>query len=419
MDLPDQDSRARYPARIDFLVELARRLHIYGTSSQRLERAVGQVGRRLGLEVEIWSNPTGMILSFPDPERGAPHSITRVIRLEPGDTNLGRLAAADAIAEDVMSGRRDIAAGVAAMRALDKPPGPHAVPLAIFSFGLASASVTGLLPGTGWADLGTAAVLGALIGWLTVFSESRPNWADAHEAVAGFVATFLASAVATVAPLTLQSVIIAALIVLMPGLALTTAVAELASRQLTSGTTRFAGALTTLLKLTFGAVAASQVVAAFGWRPVPNSGAALPGWIPWLTLLAGSFAFAVLFKAARRDTLLVMAAVWLGYLATRFAAALPGAADNALPTAVFFAATVVTATANAYGRWRNRPGALVRLPGIILLVPGSLGFRSFNFAFERDVMLGLDTAVAVITALVALVAGILVGNLLLSPRRNL
>jgi uncharacterized membrane protein YjjB (DUF3815 family) len=138
-----------------------------------------------------------------------------------------------------------------------------------------------------------------------------------------------------------------------------------------------------------------------------------------VTLLAGSFAFAVLFKAARRDTLLVMASVWLGYLATRFADALPGAADNALPTGVFFAATVVTAVANVYGRWFNRPGAIVRMPGIILLVPGSLGFRSFNFAFERDVMLGLDTAVAVITALIALVAGILVGNLLVSPRRNL
>jgi hypothetical protein len=28
----------------------------------------------------------------------------------------------------------------------------------------------------------------------------------------------------------------------------------------------------------------------------------LPFWTPWLSLLAGSFAFAILFKAARRDT---------------------------------------------------------------------------------------------------------------------
>jgi ABC-type antimicrobial peptide transport system permease subunit len=38
---------------------------------------------------------------------------------------------------------------------------------------------------------------------------------------------------------------------------------------------------------------------------------------------------------------------------------------------------------------------------------------------ERDVFLGLNTAVAVITALIALVAGMLFGNLLIPARRNL
>ena len=114
-----------------------------------------------------------------------------------------------------------------------------------------------------------------------------------------------------------------------------------------------------------------------------------------------------------------MASVWLGFLATRLAQLLPGTAENALPSGVFFAGIVVTAASNFYGQHFNRPGALVRVPGIILLVPGSLGFRSFNFVFERDVMLGLDTAFAVVTALIALVAGILFGNLLVPPRRNL
>lgn len=417
----DPDSLAPYLVRVDFLVELARRLHMYGTSAQRLEGAVGQVARRLEIDAEIWSNPTGMILSFPDPERGPAYTMTRVIRLEPGEQNLGRLAAADGIAEDVLAGRRQIADGLQAMRALDHPPGRFARPWTIFSFGLASASVTGLMQRTGWADLATAAVLGALIGVLTELSASRPRWADALEAVAAFLVTLVATAVASFfAPLSLQGVIIAALIVLMPGLTLTTAVSELTSRQLVSGTARFAGALTILLKLTFGAVAAAQVVNLMGWRLLPNTGApALPEWMPWLALLAGSFSFAVLFKAARRDTLLVMAAVWLGYAATRFASALPGTEVNNLPGGVFFAGMVVTAVANLYGHHFNRPGALIRVPGIILLVPGSLGFRSFNFVFERDVMLGLDTAFAVIVALIALVAGILFGNLLVSPRRNL
>lgn len=421
MAVNSQDLAVPYSTRVDFVIELARRLHIYGTSAQRLEAAVGQVARRLDLDAEVWSNPTGLLMSFIDHERGAPHSITRVIRLAPGEINLARLAAADAIAEDVLSGRRGVDDGLKALRALDRPSRAYALPLTILSFGLASASVTGLLERTGWADLAAAAVLGMLIGILTLYSQARPSWAAAHEGLAAFIAVVLATAVASfVAPLSVQGVVIAALIVLMPGLTLTNAVAELSSEQLVSGSARFAGALTILLKLTFGAVAASHVVELLGWQPLSNRGAdALPSWMPWLTLVAGSYAFAVLFKAARRDVLLVMASVWLGYGAMRFAAAFPATHSNTLPAGVFFAAIVVTAAANAYGRYFNRPGALVRVPGIILLVPGSLGFRSFNFAMERDVLLGLNTAVAVLAALIALVAGILIGNLLMPPRRRL
>jgi uncharacterized membrane protein YjjP (DUF1212 family) len=418
--MPEADASAPYLTRVDFVVEIARRLHAYGTSAQRLEGAVSQVARRLRIEADVWSNPTGMLLSFADIERGPPHSITRVIRLDPGDTNLGRLARTDAIAEEVMAGKRDIASGLEALKALDRKPRRFARALSVLSFGLAAASVTGLLPRMGWADLTTAAVLGMLIGVMTEYSGTRPRWRDAHEAVAAFVATLLASFVACfVAPLTLQGVIVAALIVLMPGLTLTTAVSELSSQQLVSGTARFAGALTVLLKLTFGAVAGANLVHILGWTAMPNAGALLPAWMPWLTLLAGSFAFAVLFKAARRDTLLVMASVWLGFAVQRGTQLLPGLEETTLPTGVFFAGIVVTAVANAYGRWSNRPGALVRVPGIILLVPGSLGFRSLNFAFEKDLMLGLDTAIAVITALIALVAGILVGSLVFPSRRNL
>ena len=417
----DPDALAPYLVRVDFIVELARRLHICGTSAHRLEGAVDQVARRLRIDAEVWSNPTGMILSFPDPERGPAYPMTRLIRLDPGEENLSRLAAADGIAEDVLAGRRHIADGLVAMRALDRPPGRYAKPATIISFGVASAAVTALMQRTGWADLATAAVLGTMIGALTEYSRGRPRWADASEAVAAFLVTLLATAIASfIAPLSLQGVIIASLIVLMPGLMLTTAVAELTSRQLVSGTARFAGALTVLLKLTFGALAASHVASLFGWKLLSNSSAAvLPEWMSWLMLLLASFSFAVLFKASRRDTLLVMASVWLGYAALRLAGLLPGADSSTLPSGVFFAGMVVTAVANLYGHRFNRPSALIRVPGIILLVPGALGFRGFNFVLQRDVMLSIDTAFAVIGALIALVAGLVFGNLLVSPRRNL
>jgi uncharacterized membrane protein YjjB (DUF3815 family) len=72
-----------------------------------------------------------------------------------------------------------------------------------------------------------------------------------------------------------------------------------------------------------------------------------------------------------------------------------------------------------YGRLAGRPGALVRVPGIMLMVPGSVGFRSLAFVMERDYTLGFDTGVAVLSALIALTAGLLFGSLLVPPRRYL
>lgn len=55
----------------------------------------------------------------------------------------------------------------------------------------------------------------------------------------------------------------------------------------------------------------------------------------------------------------------------------------------------------------------------MLLVPGSVGFRALAFVMERDYTLGFDTLVAVLSAVLALVAGLLFGSLLVPPRRHL
>jgi uncharacterized membrane protein YjjB (DUF3815 family) len=86
---------------------------------------------------------------------------------------------------------------------------------------------------------------------------------------------------------------------------------------------------------------------------------------------------------------------------------------------VFFSSLLIAALANLYGRVAGRPGQLVRVPGIMLLVPGSVGFRALGFVMERDYALGLDTLVAVLSAILALVAGLLFGSLLIPPRRYL
>ena len=87
---------------------------------------------------------------------------------------------------------------------------------------------------------------------------------------------------------------------------------------------------------------------------------------------------------------------------------------------MFVAALVMTAAGNAYARWMSRPGALVRVPGIVMLVPGSASLRGLlAFVQQQDVQAGQAGALTALNILLALVAGLLFGNILIPTRRNL
>ncbi len=409
-------AKATYAQRIAFVCEIASRLHTYGTTAQRLEGALVALSAQLGLDCEPWSSPTGLILSFSDPARplGASDA-TRVIRLAPGENDLYKLCEADRIAEAVAAGTMSIAQGHTALRGLDRTPSRRWRASQVLAFALASGAVAGLwrLP---WVDIATAALIGLLIGLLSLFAEKRPGLKEASDAVAALVAGLVAVAVANlVQPLNLNTVIIASLVVLLPGMALTNAVNELTSQHLVSGTARFAGAIATVLKLTVGSMIAITLVRLLDYYPEISMARPQPDWVEWAALLLAAYAFAVLFKAHRRDYVWVMAAAISGYLIARLAGAAWGS-----PVGIFLSALLLTAAGNAFARWSGKPGAIIRVPGIIMLVPGSASLRGLmTLVQQQDVDVGNTALLAVLNIVLALVAGLLFGNLLMPPRKNL
>jgi len=407
---------ASYAAKIAFMVELSGHLHTYGTTAPRLEGAITSVAERLGVECEPWCNPTGMILTFSDPERPPGESdISRVIRVPPGEINLGKLCEVDRIAENVVAGRLGLADGYAALRALERKPGRLSLCLYILAYGLVSAAVTGLmrLP---WLEIGVSGAIGFVVGALHVFASRRPQLKDAEDAVAAAIATTLAVLLsALIAPLNLTTVIIASLMALLPGLALTNAFSELTAQHLVSGTARISGALSTLLKLTVGVMVALAVLHVIGVEPDIRAGHEQRQWLEWAAVPCAALAFAVLFRTAPRDYPKVMLAAVAGYLIARVAGMAWGSAAG-----VFLSALTTTTAGNGYARWCNRPGALIRVPGIIMLVPGSISMRSLlSSVQQQNMQAGQDAALMVLNVLLALIAGLLIGNLILPARRNL
>jgi uncharacterized membrane protein YjjP (DUF1212 family) len=417
--MPDMDSDpgnlAPLKIRIGFVIDLAKRLHEYGTAAPRLEDVINLVSARLGLSCNVLSTPTSIVMSFSDPsDENDLAEITQVVRLPPGSVDLKRLCQIDAIADQVIAGELDLAAGRRRLREFRVHLRPAARAWIIASYAIAAGSVAAILH-TSIVGVASAALIGALIGAVDQLSLHRPNIAAASDAIAAMIATFIATAVATyIAPVAVRSVIIASLIVLMPGLTLTTAVRELSSQHLISGTARTMGAVATLLKLAFGTVAATQLCILLGWAALPGSEAPVPAWTEWIAVFTAALAISVLFHAPRKYVPIVVVAVVIGYGAAQLGGMYVGPAFG-----VFIGSLIVGAASNLFARVANLPGALVREPGIMLMVPGSVGFRTLSFVFERDVLLGLDTAVTLITLLISIVAGLLFGDLLIPPRRKL
>ena len=75
--------------------------------------------------------------------------------------------------------------------------------------------------------------------------------------------------------------------------------------------------------------------------------------------------------------------------------------------------------ANLLARLRNKPSIILILPGLLLLVPGSIGFRSLDALLERNVLSGVETAFNMAMVAVAIVIGLLMANVVVPPRKVL
>jgi uncharacterized membrane protein YjjB (DUF3815 family) len=261
--------------------------------------------------------------------------------------------------------------------------------------------------------MAAAAVAGMLLGILERFITRAPTTARVFEAVAALAVSVAASVAASLAGCSASVVTLAGLIVLVPGLTLTLAMSELATRHLASGTARLTGAMMTFFLIGFGVSFGS---AATRWLPAPSevAAASLPGWTEVAAVVAVGLALVVLFQADPRDAAWIVAAGAAGYYGTRLGGAWLGP-----ELGTFVGGAFVGMLGNGFARTMRRPSAVVTVPGIMLLVPGSVGYRSLMSLMQRDTLLGIETAVTAAVVASALVTGLLVANVMVPPRRNL
>ena len=400
---------------VGFILRLGCALHNAGFSAHRLEATLSDVSRKLGLEAQFFSTPTSIMAAFgpPDSQR------THLIRAEPGSTNLSHLSGLDRIARDVVYGTLGPAEGNLRIERLLAEPPRWVLWQVLVAFVLVSVSVASFLK-VGTGDLLCAALVGLLCGTIITRSRRHSEWLDIEEPLSAFLvatlAQFLAALIDSGAG---YAITVAGLVVLLPGMAFTTGLIELSTRHLSSGTARLSGALVTFLGLGFGVALGTKLgTAVGGWMTAHDfvlhlSNAALPFWVEGIGVIVAPLCFTVLLQANAKEAPWIVLAAATAYLTSRFAGRALGEELGA-----FLGALMVSGGSTVIALRRDTTPIVTIVPGLLILVPGSIGLRSVTSFSQQKVVTGVETAFKVALIGVSLAAGVLAGRALTAALRR-
>ncbi len=389
------------------ILELARSLHASGSPAYELESQMEQVAAALGRPTTFFSTPTALWVTFDDERHG-----TRLLRVYPGNTNLARYAELFRLQQSIQDGSVTVNDALGQLREILAMSDGYAKVVQVASYGIVGACVAVLVGGNDTV-ITSAGAIGLIVGALVLGLSHLKFPPHLTNVIAGFSASAIACLVQSwIAPGNFELAALSSLIVLVPGLHLTISINELATKNLASGSARFAGAMTTLLTLIFGVYMGYGFVAAL--HPIPASVAPhVPSLLASaLVMFPIGLCLAVLFRTRYQDIPWLLVSTLIAYGSLRLAG------DYFSPfAAVWIASVVAGVTSRLLSRRLRLPAAVMLMPALILLVPGSLGFAGMSqIMLREDLPSGIRVLTMMMTA-VAIVAGQLVTDVI-APDHN-
>ena len=402
-------------AAFQFLVAIGGGLHRYGAPVHRLERALEEIARSLGLRASFLATPTSLMSTaeIEDDQK------THLQRQDAGAVDLGKLAQLDELARLAIAGEIGVSEATVRVGQINQQPARYHSALHVLAFATSSAGFACFL-GAQWIEVAAAGVAGLVIGLLALALGEGRRGSDLFEPLAAFLLAaavpFLSAWLGIEAPI----VVLAGLIVLVPGLTFTQAVTELAQRNVVSGTSRLFGAVSVFLLLAFGAVLGAAVATGvLGEHEAVATQGHLPFEVLFGAVLVTSVSFMVMFRAEPRHLLSIVICGVATFLAARGTLILMSDSQSAPLFAAFVGALAAGLTSNSWARLRRRPALVPRVPAMMHLVPGSLGFKAVALFSVNDALGGVELVTTMAFIAVAIATGLFAANALVPPRQRL
>jgi uncharacterized membrane protein YjjP (DUF1212 family) len=390
-------------SKIKFIMDLGKALHYYGLAAHEIESLLRELARKFSMEGHFFCTPTQIIANFNVSEDESIYSIERV---EPGGINLGLLQRTYELSQRIINDRISIEDAKIKIKAILNSKPFYSNKVIILSYALLSACIA-LLICNSFFELWISIFLGLIVGLVNSLISLDQKFYGLEEFLISFIVSLLSCTLFIYFPeFSILKTSLASILIFVPGLTVTTALTELTTRNLVAGTARLMSALILFLKIIFG------LILGFYFLKYIDPSIVLSlevkneigdFWI--LGLLFTPLAFTVLLNARMKDIWGITISSFLAYLPSYFLKPYFNPA-----TISFLSAFLIGISGNIYSKVFNRVLALYMVPGLLLIVPGSIGLKGFSSLVFKDTLEGINGASEMFLIATSIAVGILVSN---------
>ena len=319
---------------------------------------------------------------------------------------LERVAAVNQISRDIEAGRWTV--DEARERLLEiraskpKPAWEQILGSAVGSAGFC------MIFGGGLLDAAAAFVVGMLLWTFVVFAGVRMS-----KPIANIVGSALATLLCIVFErigfgVSLGNMIVGSLIPLIPGVAFTNGIRDIADEDYIAGGTRLLDAIMVFFCIAAGVVVTfmaaylieGQMILVNGTEPDALCGSL---FMQAIAAFVGTVGFSVIFGVPRKNyvqTAIVATIGWVAYLALfRFTVLGPA-------ISTFVATVIVASLARVFASWFRTPSTIYLIPGVFPMIPGGGIFWTTFFLVSSRLGLALHAGMLALEVTAAIVLGI-------------
>ena len=366
-----------YTNLIKLTTKLGYELAMCGAETFRIEESINRILGSYGVKGEAFAVPNYLMVSLINDEM---EPVSQMRRIGFHGNNLDAVEKLSGLSRKICAEVPEPSVAVQWLEDTVRNRAVYSSPVVLLGDFIGAAGF-GLFFGCGWLDMILSGLCGIVVGLVNRFMEKLKANPFFTTMAASFLMSLVAYGMGAVGMTrNADSVIIGAMMLLVPGLLFTNAMRDIIYGDTNSGVTRIVQVLLIAVATSLGTAVAWNVFRSLGVDPAGSGPIHYSLWITSLGAFIGCVGFSIIFNIHGPGGLLCALGGVLAWVVYDIALHL-GCSDL---MGYFWGAVVASGYAEAMARIRKYPAISYLVVSIFPLIPGSGVYYSMNYAFRGD-----------------------------------